>query len=137
MANANNMTAEETKLQGILAAYLTSRKEVPPPTPHLDQDILAAFSEGVLNERESGPIVSHLVDCSFCRHITAELVRLDLEFADEPVSARNATSSEPTKISAVISGLFEKIFGNADNAVLAHEEKKEDEEKEPEDKNKV
>jgi hypothetical protein len=126
MANANNMTAEETKLQGILAAYLTSRAENPASTPHPDQDTLAAFSEGLLHERESAPVVSHLSECSFCRHITAELVRLDMEFADEPVSVRTELSSEPTKISAVLSGLFEKIFGNAENAVLAHEEKKDD-----------
>ena len=136
MANPNNMTGEETKLQGILAAYLTSRTDAPTSGIHLDQDTLAAFSEGLLNERESGPVVTHLADCSFCRHITAELARLDLEFADEPVSVRTE-SSEPTKISAVLSGLFEKIFGNADNAVLAHEEKEEDEQKAPDDKNKV
>ena len=135
MANANKMAAEETKMQGILAAYLTSRREVPAGSPHLDQDTLAAFSEGTLNERESGPVVSHLVDCSFCRHITAELVRLEFEFAEEPVAAR-ADSSEPTKISAVLSGLFEKIFGSAENAVLAHEEKKDDQEKETKDRTK-
>ena len=133
MANANNMTAEETKLQGILAAYLTSRKEGPANSPHLDQDTLAAFSEGLLNARESDPVISHLVDCSFCRHITAELVRLDAEFSEEPVTTRSE-SAEPTKISAVLSNLFEKIFGNSENAVLAHEEKKEDEEET--DKNK-
>ena len=135
MANPNNMTGEETKLQGILAAYLTSRTDTPTSGIHLDQDTLAAFSEGLLNERESLPVVTHLADCSFCRHITAELVRLDLEFADEPISVRTE-ASEPTRISAVLSGLFEKIFGNADNAVLAHEEKV-DEEKDPEDERKV
>lgn len=136
MANANNMTVEETKLQGILAAYLISRKEVPPGTAHLDQDTLAAFSEGVLNERESAPVVSHLADCSFCRHITAELVALDLQFAEEPVTSRTESSSEPTKISAVLSGLFERIFGNADNAVLAHEEKKDKDDDRSEDEEK-
>jgi hypothetical protein len=126
MANANKMTAEETKLQGILSAYLTSRKGDSPATPHLDQDTLAAFSEGTLNKRESGPVVSHLADCGFCRHITAELVRLDLAFAEEPVSVTAAESiSQPSKISGVLSGLFEKIFGNYENAVFAHEEKKE------------
>jgi hypothetical protein len=136
MANPNNMTGEETKLQGILAAYLTLRTDAPTSGIHLDQDTLAAFSEGLLNERESVPVVTHLADCSFCRHITAELARLDLEFADEPVAIRKE-STEPTRISAVLSGLFEKIFGNAENAVLAHEEKDDDEEKDLENKNKV
>jgi hypothetical protein len=134
MANANEMTAQETKMQGILAAYLTSRKEEAPPSSHLDHDTLAAFTEGRLLERESAPVVSHLADCSFCWHITAELVRLDLQFADEPVEAISDSGSQPTKISAVLSGLFDKIFGGAENAVYAHEEKKDDEKSEEEKK---
>lgn len=130
MANANEMTAQETKMQGILAAYLTSRKDDAPSTPHLDQDTLAAFTEGTLNEREAAPAVSHLVECSYCRHITAELVRLDLAFADEPVLARSGEAVDrPAKLSEVLSGLFEKIFGSSENAVFAHEEKKEEEDK--------
>ena len=133
-ANANEMTAQETKMQGILAAYLTSRNEETPTTAHLDQDTLAAFTEGTLLERESAPVVSHLSDCSFCRHITAELVRLDLEFADEPATTVADAASKPTKISEVLSGLFEKIFGNSENAVYAHEEKKDEESSEEEKK---
>jgi len=128
MANTNKMTVDETKLQGILAAYLATRNEDSPSTPHIDQDTLAAFTEGTLNQRESGPVVSHLADCGFCRHITAELVRLDLAFAEEPVSvASTEGASQPSKISEVLSGLFEKIFGNSENAVFAHEEKKDKE----------
>ena len=130
MANANEMTAQETRMQGILAAYLTSRKDDAPSTPHLDQDTLAAFTEGTLNEREAAPAMSHLVECSYCRHITAELVRLDLAFADEPVLARSGEAVDrPAKLSEVLSGLFEKIFGSSENAVFAHEEKKEEEDK--------
>jgi hypothetical protein len=135
MANANEMTAEETKLQGILAAYLASRTEEPPATAHLDQDILAAFTEGNLNERESAPVVSHLAACGFCRHISAELVRLEMAFADEPAQATLAREEQPTKISEVLSSLFEKIFGSADNAVFAHEEKDEEKKDNEEEKN--
>jgi hypothetical protein len=127
------MTAEETKLQGVLAAYLASRAEQPPATAHLDQDTLAAFTEGTLNERESAPVVSHLAACGFCRHITAELVKLEMAFADEPVLAR-AEEEKPAKISAVLSNLFEKIFGSADNAVFAHEEKDEEKKDNEEEK---
>jgi hypothetical protein len=125
------MTAQETKMQGILAAYLTSRKEGAPASAHLDHDTLAAFTEGRLLERESAPVVSHLSDCSFCRHITAELVRLELQFANEPIAE---TGSQPARISSVLSSLFEKIFGGAENAVYAHEEKKDDEVKKDEKK---
>ena len=133
MANANEMTAEETKLQGVLAAYLASTAEQPPATAHLDQDTLAAFIEGTLNERESAPVVSHLVACGFCRHITAELVKLEMAFADEPVLARTE-EEKPARISAVLSNLFEKIFGSADNAVFAHEEKDEEKKDNEEEK---
>ena len=121
-------------MQGMLAAYLTSRKEETPPTPHLDHDTLAAFTEGTLSERESAPAVAHLSACSFCRHITAELVRLDADLADEPVAAQTFETSAPSKVSEVLSGLFEKIFGGAENAVFAHEEKKSDVESSDEDK---
>ena len=134
MPNANKMTVNETKMQGILAAYLTSRKEETPPTPHLDHDTLAAFTEGTLSERESLPAVAHLSACSFCRHITAELVRLNADVAEEPVAAQTFETSAPSRVSEVLSSLFEKIFGGTENAVFAHEEKKNGEEKDEVDK---
>ena len=131
MSANNKMNPQETKIQGILAEYLTSRKPINASTGHLDQDTLAAFTEGNLTELEARPAVSHLVDCSYCRHITAELVRLDLEFADEPIPAVNR-QEQPAKISEVLSGLLAKMFGTSENAVFAHEDK--EKEKEDEDK---
>lgn len=76
-----------------------------------------------------------MVDCSFCRHITAELVRLDLEFADEPAPARSsAESAQPSKISEVLSGLLAKMFGTSENAVFAHEDKEKKEEEKKDEK---
>ncbi|MGH9946960.1 MAG: hypothetical protein ACRD6X_07175 [Pyrinomonadaceae bacterium] len=136
MANEIKMTPQETSIQAILAAYLTSRNVAPASTDHLDHDELAAFTEGNLTESEARPIVSHLADCSFCRHITAELVRLDLQFADEPLAVSSAPTSQPAKISEVLSGLLSKMFGTGENAVFAHnedEEKKESEEEKDKD----
>jgi hypothetical protein len=136
VANELRMNKQETMIQAALAEYLNSRKTSNAATPHIDQDTLAAFSEGTLNARESQPVVSHLVDCSFCRHITAELVRLDLELAGETVEFRAETaSSQPTKISEVLSGLFAKMFGTTENTVFAHreEEEKKDEEESKEE----
>ena len=131
MSNIDKMNPQETKIQGILAEYLTSRKPMNASTGHLDQDTLAAFTEGNLTELEARPAVSHLVNCSYCRHITAELVRLDLAFADEPIPTVNK-QEQPAKISEVLSGLLAKMFGTSENAVFAHEDK----EKEKEDENK-
>lgn len=131
MENKGNITPQEAAIQNLVAQFLKARSASEfnraADGPHLDQDSLAAFTEGTLSEREAKPVVSHLVDCSFCRHVTAELIRLDMAFAETPATAAIAETAEPSKISEVLSGLLSKIFGTADNAVFAHEEKKEDE----------
>ncbi len=128
------MNLQETTIQGILAEYLTSRAKATPSTPHLDHDTLAAFTEGNLSELETRPAVTHLVDCSFCRHIAAELVRLDLEFAEEPAARASTESAQPSKISEVLSGLLAKMFGTSENAVFAHEDKEKKEEEKKDEK---
>ena len=131
MENEIKLNPQELQIQGILDRYLASgNKGITAEGSHIDDDSLSAFVEGTLNRRESDSIVSHLVDCGFCRHTTAELVRLDLAFAEEEAPARIAAPAEPSKISEVLSGIFSRIFGTTDGAVFAHEEqeKKEDEE---------
>jgi hypothetical protein len=127
MENTNKISTDEGKIQNLLEAFLVSRRSLRSSAAetsfHLDEDTLTAFSEGNLAERESMPVVSHLVDCGFCRHKTAELVRLSLDFDGLDEVAAPATVSEPHKISDVLSGLLSKIFGTADAAVFAHEEK--------------
>lgn len=137
MENTGNIKLEEIRIQGLLDRFLNRQSAasgLSTQENHLDDDSLTAFVEGNLSERESKPIVSHLVDCSFCRHVTAELVRLDLAFADEPVQSV-VQESQPSKISEVLSGLLAKIFGT--NEVFAHneaEEKSETKEENPEEK---
>ncbi len=124
-------------MQGLIGRYLkvrsTVERDAAANSPHLDNDSLAAFTEGNLSELEARPMMSHLVDCSFCRHVTAELIRLDLAFADNPAIIRAAETSEPSKVSAVLNGLLSKIFGTSDGAVFAHNEKDEPADK-PKDK---
>jgi len=140
MENTGNIKLEELRIQGLLDRFLNRQAAasgLSTQEKHLDEDSLTAFVEGNLSERESKPIVSHLVDCSFCRHVTAELVRLDLAFADEPVKAF-VQESQPSKISEVLNGLLARIFGPGDSAVFAHNEEnseKTEQEKETEDKN--
>jgi hypothetical protein len=138
MENKEYMTPQEAAIQNLVGQFLKARSannfNRAAGGPHLDQDSLAAFTEGTLSEREAKPIVSHLVDCSFCRHITAELIRLDMAFAEAPAATQIAETAEPRRVSEVLSGLLSKIFGTTDGAVFAHEEKKEDEEKKSENK---
>jgi hypothetical protein len=58
-----------------------------PFAAHLDEDAICAFVEGRLEEAEAAPVISHLVACSFCRHTTAQLIRLESQFdASEDVA---------------------------------------------------
>lgn len=128
MTNKGIENIKEEQVRDILDGFLrfgldTSKVE---EGDHLDGDAITAFLEGNLSEREALPMTSHLVGCSFCRHRTAELLRLDLEFADEQVET-TADSSEPTKVSDVINGIIGRLFGTSEGAVFAHEEKESEE----------
>ena len=128
MKNNGLTHSQDSQIQELLGNFLRVRSSInnsdASHESHLDEDSLAAFVEGNLNRRESQPIVSHLVDCSFCRHITTELVRLDYAFAEveelQPVNI--LPESEPSRISDVLSGLLSRIFGGNDGAVFAHHE---------------
>ncbi len=137
MANTVEMNQQEKTIQGLIGQYLAAGPRITAKTDHLDQDTLTAFVEGSLNRQAGESAVGHLVACSYCRHISAELIRLDMEFAETSPVAVTANET-PGKISEVLSGLFSKIFGTADGAVFAHNEDEKDKNKEsdlPEDKN--
>ena len=128
MANTVEMNQQEITIQGLIGQYLANRPAVSDNSAHLDQDTLSAFVEGSLNERQATPVVGHLVKCDFCRHVSAELIRLDMEFA-ESAPATASVDQAPGKISEVLSGLFSKIFGPVDGAVFAHNEDEKDKDK--------
>ncbi len=130
MANEENFNSEELKIQGLLNRYLrlkVSANGLTVEGQHLDEDSLTAFVEGNLGQRETQPIISHLVNCTFCRHITAQLVKLEMAFADEEIKLV-VDENQPSKVSEVLSGLLSRIFGNNEGAVFAHQEKEESEE---------
>ena len=125
MNTKGQLSRPEKQIQSALGNFLKARKNGLDPDAHqghLDDDLLTAFVEGNLNENEAKPVVSHLADCSYCLHVSAQLIKLDLEFAEEPRAVR-VQESEPASVGAVLSGILEKIFGSNDAAVFAHEEK--------------
>lgn len=146
MANIENLNPDEYNIQGLLGRYLNARSaaelSLNTGANHLDGDTLSAFVEGNLSGREAKPIVSHLIDCTFCRHITSELIRLDLAFADTAEARQPIAEPEPSRISEVLNGILSRIFGTRDGAVFAHHESDEDQkeedpnEKESDEKNK-
>ncbi len=137
MENKGLINPQDIQIQGVIDRYLRSKissDNAVIQSRHIDGDSLAAFTEGNLGEREAQPIVSHLVDCSFCRHVTAELIRLDLAFADDQVQVV-AVENQPSRISEVLNNLLSRIFGTNDGAVFAHQEKEEDVENTKESEN--
>lgn len=138
MENKGKANSEELRIQGLVDRYLnrqTGAHSLSTQDNHLDEDSLTAFVEGNLSQREAKPIVTHLVDCSFCRHVTAELVRLDLAFAAAPAYAV-AEEKQPSKVSEVLSGILSRIFGSNDGAVFAHHEEEKPEKSEKEEERK-
>lgn len=134
MENTGKINPLDIKIQGLLDRYLKVRSVENvafTSQDHLDEDTLSAFVEGNIKEREAKPIVTHLVDCSFCRNITTELVRLDLAFEGTTESSR-AAEMQPTKIADVLSGILNRIFGSNEGAVFAHHEDEDKKEEKPE-----
>ncbi len=132
MENKGLTNSEDIQIQGLLDRYLrlqVSSNILSSKEQHLDEDSVAAFVEGNLQEREAQPIIKHLIDCSFCRHVTAELVRLDFALADAEVVQVPIDDAKPSRVSEVLNGLLSRIFGTTDDAVFAHQEKEEDTEK--------
>ena len=132
MKNKELTNPRDLQIQGLIDRYLRSQVsgsgDYTLGGRHLDEDLLTAFTEGNLSEREAQPIVTHLVNCSYCRHVTAELIRLDLTFTEVETQVV-AVENQPSKISEVLSNLLSRIFGTSDGAVFAHQEKGEDSDK--------
>jgi hypothetical protein len=138
MANTQHTDTQNAKIGGLLARYLELRaveQRLMEKPDHLDEDTLSAFAEGCLNERETLPVLNHLTDCSFCRHKTVELVRLDLHFADADAPVRVREAEGPVSVSSVLSGILSRIFGTSSAEVFAHKEpdKYQDEDKDEKD----
>lgn len=134
MTNRGQINSEELKIQGLLDRYLQFRnvnRGADNYEKHLDEDSLTAFVEGRVSEREMPFMIKHLVDCSFCLHVTSELAKLSAAFAEDEFVAATP-SKEPTKVADVLSGLLSRIFGPSDGAVFAHQEQEDKDEKEDE-----
>ena len=86
---------------------------------HLDEDALSAFVEGRLSDRESSPIISHLVACNSCRRFTAELVRLDFEVGSTETSAP-PTPTEPGRIRRLLEDLASRVLPDSDEVFAYH-----------------
>ncbi len=130
MTTKGQTQVQEIKLHGLLDCYLrfrSSNARSGDLENHLDEDSLTAFIEGKVGQRESPPMIRHLIDCSYCLHVTGELAKLNAVFANEGIAVPLA-ATRPSKVGDVLAGLISRIFGTSDNAVFAHQESDEDDE---------
>jgi hypothetical protein len=133
-------TTEDPRVGQLMDLYF-AKANAPSTSPaesaadHLDADTLNAFVEGSLSEREIVPAIDHLLSCRFCLKSSAELIRLQNEFAEQTFE-RVVPESQASKISDVLAQLFGKVFGPSDAAVFAHEETEEKDESDKEDSKK-
>ncbi|HKC62165.1 MAG TPA: zf-HC2 domain-containing protein [Pyrinomonadaceae bacterium] len=97
-----------------------SSSQALPAGAHLDEDMLSAFVEGRLSETESAPLVKHLVSCSRCRHITAQLIRLDTELAGDVSEAPVPQQEEPGRIRRLLSDLASRVLPSTETEVFAY-----------------
>jgi hypothetical protein len=86
---------------------------------HLDEDALSAFVEGRLGEKESAPLIKHLVACGFCRQITAQLIRLDSELgALEEIVTTATAESEPGRLRRFLAELSARVISSSEDDVV-------------------
>lgn len=129
---------ESERLRRIVHAHLRRRSSFASQSPvgaHLDEDALSAFVEGRLNETESAPIIKHLVSCNHCRHITAQLVRLEMDMAGDEAGA-TLPEEKPGHIRAFLSELAARVLPSSEeDVVFAYHAPADDFEKKDEAKN--
>ena len=129
---------ESERFRSLLHAHLlrsnSSSAQTLPAGAHLDEDMLSAFVEGRLSEMESAPIVKHLVSCSTCRNITAQLIRLDAELANDVSEAHAPQQEEPGRIRHLLSDLASRVFPSTETEVFAYHAPADDFEKKDEAK---
>jgi hypothetical protein len=88
---------------------------------HPDDDIFSAFIEGRLEETDSLSIVSHLVNCATCLHLTANLIRFEADMNE--VSSSSMAGQDPGLLRKFLDRIAEGAVPFDDHAVLAYQEK--------------
>ena len=103
------------RLQARLATEPLARE------PHLDEDAICAFVEGRLEEGEASPVISHLIACPSCRHMTAQLIRLGTQFETENQLA--ALPESPGRMRVFFDDLAARLTPSLEeDAVFAYQE---------------
>jgi hypothetical protein len=130
----NNNDLPRAAISRLVAERLRLRfsdESLSPSTEHLDADSMTAFVEGRLEDAEARPLISHLINCASCLHLTAELIRYESETED----INNA--SLPDESAGPLRRFFDRLTAGAvpsltEDAVFAYNEKENGNEEEAE-----
>lgn len=109
------------KLVGLYLKKRYTNEVNNPKEKHLDEDSLATFVEGNLNQKESISIVKHLIDCTSCRRTTAEIVRLNETFEEISTKGSVVSSSTSNGFLEFWKTLTDKIISPIDQAAVAYQ----------------
>ena len=129
----NSDISETAAIRDLIEQRLRAR---PPaallPGAHPDEDTICAFVESRFAESEAYPIISHLVACDRCRQRTAQLIRFESEFEDEPdvTVPEQAPGRIRQLLDRVASGLIPSF---SEDAVFAYQSPEDESEQETPD----
>ena len=116
---ANICRLIEIRLKARLSEGTSSRSI----TPHPNEDLINAFVESELSEAESHYLVSHLVECASCLHLTAELIRH--EPVTDEINNLSPVQEQPGPFQRFIDSFATHVSTLNEDAVFAYQEKEE------------
>ena len=100
---------------------LKSATEVETMDAHPNEDTLCAFVEGHLEQAGSSQMVSHLITCGPCRHITAQLTRLECD--PSPESDLSSLDDAPNRLQLLLNKLASRVIPDSEeDAVFAYQD---------------
>lgn len=106
-----------------LKARLSERATSASASPHPNEDLINAFVEGSVGEPESDFMISHLVECAACLHLTAELIRQG-PVTDE-INSLSPAEEQPGPFQRFIDSFVNVASGLNEDAVFAYQEPEE------------
>lgn len=107
-----------------LKARLSDKNLPSASAAHPDDDLVNAFVEGRLEDAESLAVISHLVSCTSCLHLTAQLARFEPEM--DEVGSTTTPTEDPGPLQRFFDRLATGVMPSInEDAVFAYEEKKE------------